>query len=74
MHLKANVIHEVERETSGFVDLVCFFFPENVMDRAGTAGGGKSWAFTVRSTAAHPSGSETPAHPSLTASPSWGHL
>lgn len=59
----------------GFVDLVDFFFPENVMeDRAGAAGSGKSWAFTVSSTEAHLSGSETPAHPFVTASPSWGHL
>lgn len=26
MHLKSNVVHEVERETSAFVDLVDFFF------------------------------------------------
>lgn len=61
MHLKSNVVHEVERETSAFVDLVdfFFFFPENMMDRVGAAGGGKSWAFT----AAHPPGSETPLPP-----------
>ena len=44
------------------------------MDRVGAAGGGKSWAFTVSSTAAHPPGSETPSHPFMTAPPSWGHL
>lgn len=51
MHLKSNVIHEVERETSGFVDLVGFFFPENVMDRQVLLVVERAGLLAVRSTA-----------------------